>query len=367
MAFRRHVRLISDSHAASRVAFLAIIRPMTLPEAIERVVERKSLREEEARSVMAQIMDGEATPSQIAGLLVGLRMKGETPAELTGFAREMRARVTRVPHSRTNVVDTCGTGGDKVKTFNLSTGAAVVASAAGACIAKHGNRAFTSKCGSADVLESLGVNLTLDAESAARVLDEIGLVFLFAPNYHPAMKYAAGPRKEMAIRTLFNLLGPLTNPAGAERQLIGVFAPTLTLKIAQVLKRLGCRRAVIAHGVLGLDEVSPVGTTQLAIVDGRNVEQRFVRASDFDVAEPNLDDISAGASVQANADKLMEGLTKVESPEARSLIPGASIALWLGEVASDFRTGAQLAKEAIASGAARRKLEQLIATTGGAT
>lgn len=338
---------------------------MTLPEAIERVVERKSLREDEARSVMAQIMDGNATPSQIAGLLVGLRMKGETPAELTGFAREMRARVVRVPHSRTNVVDTCGTGGDRIKTFNLSTGAAVVASAAGASIAKHGNRAVTSRCGSADVLEYLGVNLALDADRAANVLDELGLVFLFAPNYHPAMKHAASPRKEMAIRTTFNLLGPLTNPAGAERQLIGVFAPTLTLKIAQVLKRLGCRRAVIAHGLLGLDEVSPVGTTQLAIVDGKNIEQKFVRASDFAIAEPNLDDISAAASVEANADKLIQALTNVESPEARSLIPGASIALWLGEVAPDFLTAARLAKEAIASGAARRKLEALIASTGG--
>src|SRR5687768_3814255 len=226
---------------------------MTIEEALSHVVSRRNLRENDAQTLMEAIMRGEATDAQIAGLLVALRMKGETSGEITGFARAMRANVVTVPHNRTNVVDTCGTGGDTLKTFNLSTAAAIVAASAGIPVAKHGNRAFTSKCGSADVLEALGVNLNLNADQNAKMIDDVGLAFMFAPNHHPAMKYAAGPRKEMRLRTVFNLLGPLTNPAGATRQSIGVFSPALVPKIASALRRLGCKRGVVAHGLLGLE------------------------------------------------------------------------------------------------------------------
>ncbi len=333
---------------------------MTIVEAIERVANRQSLREGEARLVMNSIMDGDATPAQIAGLLVALRMKGETGSEITGFARVMRERVLPVRSRHENVVDTCGTGGDTVKTFNLSTAAAIVASAAGAPIAKHGNRAVTSKCGSADVLESLGVNLTMSADGAGRLLDEIGLAFLFAPNYHPAMKHAAGPRKEMKLRTVFNLLGPLTNPAGADRQLIGVFAPNLTLKIAQVLRRLGCKRAVVAHGMIGLDEVSPIGATKLATVDGGLVTESHMLAEEFGIEPPELAEIAGGETVQANAEKLRVAISDAGSPECRAVLPGAGVALWLAEVSPDLQTGVVMARDAVASGKAAEKLSELI-------
>ncbi|MCW5947499.1 MAG: anthranilate phosphoribosyltransferase [Fimbriimonadales bacterium] len=333
---------------------------MTIIEAIERVANRQSLRESEARDVMNSIMEGEATPAQIAGFLVALRMKGESGSEITGFARVMREKVVPVRTKHKNLVDTCGTGGDKVKTFNLSTAAAIIASAAGAPVAKHGNRAVTSKCGSADVLEALGVNLTLSSEAAGKLLDDIGLAFLFAPNHHPAMKHAAGPRKEMKLRTVFNLLGPLTNPAGADRQLIGVFAPNLTLKVAQVLRRLGCKRAVVAHGMVGLDEVSPIGTTKVAIVDNNAVTESHLNPEDFGIEATHLSEISAGESVETNAEMLKTAIAEPESPQCRAVLPGAGVALWLAEVVSDFREGSQIAREAVASGKAADKLKELV-------
>lgn len=334
---------------------------MTIVEAIERVTNRKSLREVEAREVMNTIMDGEATPAQIAGFLVALRMKGETSSEIAGFARVMRERVVPVRCKHENLVDTCGTGGDKVKTFNLSTAAAIIASSAGAAVAKHGNRAVTSKCGSADVLEALGVNLNVSPEQAARMLDEIGLAFLFAPNYHPAMKHAAGPRKEMKLRTVFNLLGPLTNPAGANRQLIGVFSPALTVKIARVLRRLGCKRAVVAHGMIGIDEVSPIGATRMAIVEGGGIRESHVTPEELGIASPELSEISGCETVEENARKLRIAISEASSAECRAALPGAGVALWLAEVAADFRSGVGLARKAVESGEAERKLDELVA------
>jgi anthranilate phosphoribosyltransferase len=271
------------------------------------------LREDEAQEVMETVMRGEATIAQIAGLLVALRMKGETSSEITGFARAMRANVVPVPHNIENLVDTCGTGGDTVKTFNLSTAAAIVAASAGVPIAKHGNRAFTSKCGSADVLEALGANLNLDAHENARMLETVGLAFMFAPNHHPAMKHAAGPRKEMKLRTVFNLLGPLTNPAGASRQCIGVFAPALVPKIASALRRLGCKRGVVAHGMLGLDEVSPIGATRLAIIDGKQVVEKFVQAEDFGIDPPRISEIAC----DGGADRAAAIVSTACTPGAR--------------------------------------------------
>jgi len=333
---------------------------MTVVEAIERVANRKSLKEREAKEVMAQIMNGEATPSQIAALLVALRMKGETETEMVGFAKEMRARVLPVRTKHSIIVDTCGTGGDSVKTFNLSTAAAIVASAAGAVIAKHGNRAVTSRCGSADVLEALGVNLNLGPDGAGRLLDEIGLAFLFAPNYHPAMKHAATPRREMKLRTVFNLLGPLTNPAGADRQLVGVFSPALVPKLGRVLYRLGARRIVVAHGRIGIDEVSPIGSTRMVIYDGNHPNDTEVNAVDFGIEPPVLSEITSEGSVEGNALKLRRALSDAHSPEARAVLPGAGVALWLAEKAESFSEGVKIASKAIESGKAQEKLEQLV-------
>lgn len=333
---------------------------MQITDALERIVNRKSLKESEARSVMSQIMSGEVTPSQISALLVALRMKGETTAELTGFAREMRARVSRVYTSRKNVIDTCGTGGDSVKTFNISTTSAIIAASAGATVAKHGNRAVTSKCGSADVLEFLGVNLNLGTESVSMLLDEIGLAFLFAPNFHPAMKHAVGPRKEMKIRTVFNLLGPLTNPAGSERQMIGVYDPKLVSKFVMVLKRLGARRAVVAYGMMGVDEITAIGPTRIAIWDGKVLLEKIMNPEDFGVDAVDLNEILAGETIEDNARKMQKALSDDKSSEARAALPGAGVALWLGEVAKDIKEGVILARKAIKNGSAAAKLEELI-------
>jgi anthranilate phosphoribosyltransferase len=330
-------------------------------EALARVASRQSLKEAEAREVMGAIMDGECTPSQIAALLIALRMKGETTSEITGFARVMRERVLPVKHHRANVVDTCGTGGDSFKTFNMSTAAAIIASAAGAPVAKHGNRAVTSKCGSADVLEALGVRLDIGAEEAGRQLDQLGIAFLFAPNFHPAMKHAAGPRREMRLRTVFNILGPLTNPASAERQLIGVYSPVLVPKLARVLQRLGSKRAVVAHGSIGLDEVSPIGSTRMAVLDAGNVEERFMRAEEFGIVPPALHEIASGESVEENALKLRQAITDADSPECRASLPGAGVAVWLSEGAGTIAEGVELARRAVTGGDAARKLDDLAA------
>ncbi|MEO7453912.1 MAG: anthranilate phosphoribosyltransferase [Fimbriimonadales bacterium] len=334
---------------------------MTIEEALSHVVSRRNLRETESQELMEAIMRGEATPAQIAGLLVGLRMKGETATEITGFARAMRANVVPVAHKLENLVDTCGTGGDSLKTFNLSTAAAIIASAAGVPIAKHGNRAFTSKCGSADVLEALGANLNLDADQCSNMLETVGLAFMFAPNHHPAMKHASGPRKEMKLRTVFNLLGPLTNPAGASRQCIGVFAPALVPKIASALRRLGCKRGVVAHGMLGLDEVSPIGATRLAIIDGKQVTEKFVQAEDFGIEPPRISEIACDGGVDRAAEMLRTAISNADSPEARAVLPGAGVAIWLGDGSESMVGGVDLARRAIADGAARDKLNEFVA------
>lgn len=331
-----------------------------IEDAIERVVNRRSLREAEARSVMSQIMAGDTTPAQIAALLVALRMKGETGSELTGFAKVMRENVVPVKTRRENVIDTCGTGGDALKTFNISTAAAFVAAGAGATVSKHGNRAVTSKCGSADVLEALGVNLSLGAEPCGHLLDEIGIAFLFAPNFHPAMKHAAGPRKEIRLRTAFNLLGPLTNPAGARRQVLGVFHPTLVGRLSSVLRRLGAERAAVVHGLTGLDEVSPVGPSRIAFIDGKGVEERVLHPSDFGVEEVSLSSIVAGDSPEENATLLREALTNPASVYSQAVLPSAALAIWVAGISDDLKQCVEMARHSIQSGAAAEKLEALI-------
>jgi len=338
---------------------------MTIEEALVHVVARRNLGEAESGQLMEMVMNGDTTAAQIAGLLVALRMKGETASEITGFARAMRSQVVPVQHNRDNVVDTCGTGGDTLKTFNLSTAAAVVAAAAGVAVAKHGNRAFTSTCGSADVLEALGVNLSMTAEQSGRLLDDVGLAFMFAPNHHPAMKHAAGPRREMKLRTVFNLIGPLTNPAGADRQLIGVYAPALVPKLASAVRRLGCRRGVVAHGMLGLDEVSPIGATKMAFIEGRRVTERVMQAKDFGIKPPKISEIVCTGGIDEAVARFRAAIFDPESPEARAVLPSAGVAIWLGDGAESIREGVALAREAIAEGAAARKLKEFVRRSEG--
>jgi len=333
---------------------------MTIEDALDHVVACRNLSQAKARALLEMVMNGAVTPAQIGGLLVALRMKGETGSEITGFARAMRSHVVPVQHSRHNVVDTCGTGGDTLKTFNLSTAAAVVASAAGVPIAKHGNRAFTSACGSADVLEALGVDLGSSAERCGRMLDQIGLAFMFAPNHHPAMKHAAGPRRELKLRTFFNLIGPLSNPAGAERQLIGVYAPALVANIASALRQLGCKRGVVAHGMLGLDEISPVGATKMAFVEKGKVTEKVMQAKDFGITQPKVSEITCTGGLDEAVKRFKASITDPECPEARAVLPSAGVAIWLGDKADSIREGVHQAREAIASGAAARKLNELI-------
>ena len=237
-----------------------------ITSAIKQLVEGRDLSGEEAHVAMMQVMSGDASPAQIAAFLVALRMKGETPDEIAGCARAMRAHVTPATPTHSDLVDTCGTGGDGSDTFNISTSAALVAAAAGAVIAKHGNRAVSSRCGSADVLEALGVRIDLAPADVAACIDEVGFGFLFAQAHHPAMRHAGPIRRELGIRSVFNLLGPLTNPAGARRQVVGVYSEALVVPIAQVLAKLGTEHALVVHGAGGLDELTPTGENLMAEV-----------------------------------------------------------------------------------------------------
>jgi len=276
-------------------------------------------------------MTGQAGPAQIGAFLMALRMKGETPEEICGFARTMRRHCLRIPTVCDEVVDTCGTGGDALDTFNISTAAAIVAAAAGVPIAKHGNRSVSSACGSADVLRAVGVNIDLLPEQVARCIDEIGIGFLFAPKLHPAMKHAIGPRREMGIRTVFNLLGPLTNPAGARRQLLGVFAEQWVMPMAEALRQLGTERAMVVYGRDGLDEISTLGETAIAeLIDGQ-IRTYTLTVEDLGL-EPTTPAELSGGTPEESAELLQAVLAGEPGPQA---------------------------KEAIASGAAFAKLEQL--------
>jgi anthranilate phosphoribosyltransferase len=266
-----------------------------IQEALGRVLEGRDLARDEAREVMGEIMRGEATPAQIAGFLVALRSKGETAAEIAGSAEAMREHVVRVRPARDDLVDTAGTGGDRAHTLNISTAAALVAAAAGAAVAKHGNRAVSSACGSADVLEALGFRLQLEPERIARSIDELGFGFMFAPTHHPAMRHAAPVRRELGTRTVFNVLGPLTNPAGARAQVVGVYSAELVGTIASVLAQLGARHAFVVHGAGGIDELSPAGPNLVGeVVDG-TFRERTIDPLDLGVARCSPDELVGGA------------------------------------------------------------------------
>lgn len=332
-------------------------------EYIAKTLAGADLSVSEAEAAMGTIMAGEATPAQIAGLLVALRAKGETIEEITGFARAMRQAAVPVKTSRRPLVDTCGTGGDHSGTFNVSTTAAFVTAGAGVAVAKHGNRAASSRCGSADVLEHLGLNIALGPEDVGRCIDEVGIGFLFAPQLHPAMKHAVAPRKELGVRTVFNLLGPLTNPAGADRQVLGVFEGAFVTTMAKVLARLGAARAFVVHGEDGLDEITTTAVTKVAEVANGEVDLYQVAPEQFGVARARREDL-LGGDVTRNSEMLLRVLEGAPGPPTDIVLVNAAAAVVVGGLAEALDEGLALARESIASGAARQKLTDLIRFSG---
>jgi len=334
-----------------------------MKKAIQHLIDGNHLTEAEASDVMRQIMEGQATDAQIAALAVALRMKGETVEEITGFARVMREYAVHVPvHTDKVIVDTCGTGGDSLKTFNVSTAAALVVAADGRlAVAKHGNRAATSKCGSADVLEALGVKLDLPPEQLGKCIEEVGIGFLFAPSMHPSFRYAAGPRKEIGIRTIFNLLGPLTNPAGAPVQLIGVYDAAVCETLALVLRNLGSQRALLVHGVDGLDELSTLGATAVSeLRNGQVTSYTLDPEWDLGIARATIEHIAGCESPTENADILLHILKgKDRGPRRDIVLLNAAGVLLVAGVEEDLEAGMERAAALIDSGASLAALERL--------
>lgn len=331
-------------------------------DAIRKLIDGRDLSRAEMQDVFGGMMDGEGTDVQKTALLVTLRMKGETSEELTGAAIAMRQRVTPLNVATDNIVDTCGTGGDGRGTFNISTVAAIVAAGAGAKVAKHGNRAVSSQCGSADVLSALGVNIDLDAAQSADVLKSAGISFLFAPRLHPAMRAVVTVRRELGVRTLFNILGPLTNPALARRQVLGVFSPKLVPLVADVLLALGAEHAMVVHSEDGLDEISVSAPTGVAEVkDGR--VHRYVLTPEELGLRTHPGDLITGGDARTNA-SIIETVLAGESGAAADVVAAnAGAALYVGGIAATIREGVALAQESIRGGAAMRKLEDLVRAT----
>ncbi|HET7559758.1 MAG TPA: anthranilate phosphoribosyltransferase [Limnochordia bacterium] len=326
--------------------------------AIAMAVLGKSIDRAQAAAAMGEVMGGEATPAQIAAWITALRMKGESVDEITGCAEAMRAKAAAIRPQAETVVDTCGTGGDGANTFNISTTAAFVVAGCGLSVAKHGNRSVSSRCGSADVLEHLGIRLDLTPAQVERAVDEIGIGFLFAPAFHAAMKHAIGPRREIGVRTIFNLLGPLTNPAGATAQVVGVYSAELTEPLAQVLGNLGIRRALVVHGLDRLDEVSITGPTQISQFDGGTVRTyRFV-PGDAGVNSATARAVAGGDAAE-NARILRSVLAGETGARRDVVLLNAAAALIAGGAASGFAEGVALAAESIDSGAALAKLDAL--------
>jgi anthranilate phosphoribosyltransferase len=344
-------------------------------DALHRIVShRQSLSREEAREVMAEVLTGKCTDAQIGALLVGLQMKGETVEEIVGFAEAIRGaaiplsgRDSPVDVSGTGrdaLIDTCGTGGDASGTFNISTAAAFVVAGAGVRVAKHGNRSVTSKCGSADVMEALGVNLSVAPDRMTACLEEVGLAFLYAPAVHSAMKYVQAARRDLRLRTVFNLLGPLTNPAHASAQVVGVYSLDLVEKLAEALSMLGLHRALVVHGLDGLDEITITGPTRIAEVREGAVKTYEVTPEEFGLPRATLDNISGGDAA-ANAALIRQILQGHKSPRRDVVLLNSAAALVAAGKADHLRGALPLAETSIDSGAARRKLEALVRFTNG--
>jgi len=331
---------------------------MPIKEAIAKLLAGEDLSESEAEEVMGQIMQGQATPAQIGGFLIALRMKGETVGEITGCARAMRASAIRVQPKRTDLVDTCGTGGDGAGSFNISTTTAFVVAGAGLGVAKHGNRSVSSQAGSADLLEALGVNIELTPEEIADCIDQVGLGFLFAPRLHPAMKYAIGPRREMGVRTIFNILGPLTNPAFVSRQIIGIYDPALTETLAGVLGRLGSRAAMVFHGAHGLDELSTTGPNTVCFLRDGGIHTLPVDGIELGLPRSTLAELKGG-SAEENAAITESILAGEKGPRRDVVLLNAAAALLVGGLAEDWQQGVEMARQSIDSGDAAKVLDNL--------
>lgn len=326
---------------------------------IRKAAESRDLIPQEANAAMTEIMEGQATPVQISAFLVAMRMKGETVEEVTEFARVMRDHVRRVAPTARPLVDTCGTGGDAIKTFNVSTAAAFVAAGAGVSVAKHGNRSVTSKCGSVDLLEALGIPYDLSPEDVARCVDEIGLGFMFAPSYHPAMKHAMPVRRELGLRAVFNMLGPLTNPAGADSQVLGVYAPELTELHAGVLRNLGSKRAFVVHGAGGLDELSTLGETRVTELRDGRLETYKVAPESFGLARAAGPEQLQGGAPQENAKLVVEVLEGEKGPARDIVVLNAAAAIAAGGKTRSLEDAVPLAAQSVDSGAALGKLRQM--------
>jgi len=332
---------------------------------IAKIVEGDDLTEGEAYQAMGTLMGGEATTAQIGAFLTGLRMKGETVEEITGFARSMREKSVRIQRKNNGegnggwVADTCGTGGDGRGTFNISTAVAIVAAGGGLTVAKHGNRSVSSRCGSADVLEALGVNIALSPDRVQACLEEIGLAFLFAPLFHPAMKHALTPRREIAIRTVFNLLGPLTNPAGANAQVLGLYGADLLKPITEVLKNLGCQGALVVHGEDRCDEISITGRTFVSHLAKGEISSYEIQPEDFRLKKRTLQEIQ-GATAPDNAKIIRDILQGASGPRRDVVLLNGAAIFVAAERVSNLREGIEMARDSIDSGRAMKKLNELI-------
>ena len=332
---------------------------MDIPSAIAAVIEHQDLSADDMQHVMRLIMTGEATPAQIGGFLVGLRMKGETVDEIAAAARVMRELATRVDVSGPHLVDTCGTGGDGASTFNVSTASAIVTAAAGARVAKHGNRSVSSSSGSADVLEAAGVRLDLNADQVAACIERVGVGFMFAPQHHSAMKHAIGPRKEMRVRTLFNLLGPLTNPADAPNQVLGVFSEQWVEPLAHVLRQLGSEHVLVVHADDGLDEISIGAPTQVAELHNGSVSVYRVEPADFGMTTADLSGIAAADA--ADSLRLINSVLDGEAGPARDIVVlNAGAAIYVAGLAGTLAEGVTQAAMVIESGKAKQTLQSLV-------
>lgn len=332
---------------------------LIMQQVLDKIINYEDLTEVEMIDTMNSIMEGRATHSQIGGFLAALRMKGETMEEITGAAKVMREKSTRIETKNTYTVDTCGTGGDKRNTFNISTTSAFVTAASSVTVVKHGNRSVSSKCGSADVLEKLGVNMDLTEEQVERCIDELGIGFIFAPKFHQAMKYAITPRKELGTRTIFNILGPLTNPARPKGQVIGVFKEELTTTLAMVLRELKLERAMIVHGLDGLDEISIGAKTKVAELREGRIYEYYLDPNDYGIKYNNMNYIKGGGPDE-NANILLSILGGEKGPRRDMVILNSAAAMYVGKAVDSIEEGLERAKEVIDKGLALGKLNQLI-------
>jgi len=335
-----------------------------IKELISRLVNREDLTESEMEQAIEFIMEGKATPSQIASFITALRMKGETVDEICGAAKAMRKKALSLSVNKGDEVllDTCGTGGDAHNTFNISTACAFVAAGGGIKVAKHGNRAVSSKCGSADVLEAMGVKIDLSPELVKRCIEEVGIGFLFAPIFHGAMKHALAPRREIGIRTIFNLLGPLTNPAGADVQVLGVFSPELTEKIASVLMKLGIKEAFVVSGIDGMDEISICGPSRISHLKNGNITTFEIAPEDLGLKSASLDEIKGG-DTEENARIIKAIFSGERGPRRDAVVINSAAAFVVSGKASDLKEGINMAEEVIDAGLAMKKLNELIKFT----